>query len=43
MLTSDLRNKIDRVWEQFWTGGLFSPSTVIENVNELALAKKNLL
>ena len=27
MLTGELRNKIDRPWETFWTGGITNPWT----------------
>jgi type I restriction enzyme M protein len=30
MLTAELRSKIDKAWEQFWTGGLSNPITVVE-------------
>jgi type I restriction enzyme M protein len=30
MITGELRGKIDKVWELFWTGGLSNPLTVIE-------------
>ena len=28
MLTGELRNKIDRLWEIFWTGGITNPLDV---------------
>lgn len=31
MVTGELRNKIDSLWEIFWTGGLTNPLDVIEN------------
>ena len=30
MITGELRNKIDKIWETFWTGGLTNPLEVIE-------------
>lgn len=30
MLATELRNKIDKLWETFWTGGLTNPLDVIE-------------
>ena len=30
MLTGELRNKIDRLWETFWTGGITNPLDVVE-------------
>lgn len=32
MITGDLKSKIDKVWEAFWTGGLSNPITVIEQM-----------
>ena len=30
MNSGELKNKIDTLWETFWTGGLTNPLTVIE-------------
>ncbi len=30
-MDTDLRNKIDRIWEYFWTGGITNPLSVIES------------
>ena len=30
MITGDLRNKVDRIWETFWTGGITNPLDVID-------------
>jgi type I restriction enzyme M protein len=35
MLTGDLRNKVDKLWEMFWTGGLTNPLDVIEQITYL--------
>ena len=35
MITGELRSKIDRVWEAFWTGGLSNPLLVIEQMTYL--------
>ena len=29
MITGELRNKIDKIWETFWTGGITNPLDVI--------------
>ncbi|MBP1925382.1 hypothetical protein J2Z76_001241 [Sedimentibacter acidaminivorans] len=29
LITGELRNKVDKVWEIFWTGGITNPSKVI--------------
>lgn len=30
MITGELRSKVDKIWETFWTGGLTNPLEVIE-------------
>lgn len=39
MITGDLKNKVDRVWETFWTGGITNPLTVIEQFTYLLYIK----
>lgn len=40
MLESDLKSKIDKVWNSFWTGGLSNPITVIEQMTYLLFIKR---
>lgn len=40
MITGDLRNKIDRIWETFWTGGITNPLDVIEQFTYLLFIKQ---
>jgi type I restriction enzyme M protein len=40
MLTTELRSKIDRVWDAFWTGGISNPLTVIEQITYLLFIKR---
>ena len=35
MVTGELKNKIDSLWEIFWTGGLTNPLDVIEQMTYL--------
>ena len=35
MLTGDLRNKVDQVWNAFWSGGIANPMEVIEQITYL--------
>ena len=35
MITGELKNKIDSLWEIFWTGGLVNPLDVIEQMTYL--------
>lgn len=39
MLTGEIRNKIDKIWETFWTGGFINPLTVIEQFTYLIFMK----
>jgi type I restriction enzyme M protein len=40
MLTGELRNKIDKVWDSFWTGGVSNPLTVIEQITYLLFIRR---
>ena len=35
MLTGELTNKIDRLWETFWTGCITNPLDVVEQMTYL--------
>jgi len=39
MLTGQVRNEIDKLWEKFWTGGITNPLTVIEQISYLMFAR----
>jgi len=39
MVTVELRNKIDKIWETFWTGGITNPLSVIEQFTYLLFIK----
>jgi type I restriction enzyme M protein len=39
MLTGQLKNDIDKLWEKFWTGGIANPLTVIEQISYLIFAR----
>lgn len=39
MLTGEIKNKVDRIWEIFWTGGITNPLTVIEQFTYLIFIK----
>jgi len=39
MTTKEMRNKIDQLWTQFWTGGITNPFTVIEQITFLMFAR----
>lgn len=40
MITGELKSKIDKVWEAFWTGGLSNPITVIEQMTYLLFLRR---
>jgi type I restriction enzyme M protein len=39
MITGELKSKIDKLWEEFWTGGVTNPLTVIEQITFLMYAR----
>lgn len=39
MITGSLKSQIDKLWEEFWTGGITNPLTVIEQVSFLMFAR----
>lgn len=40
MITGDLKNKIDRVWDAFWSGGISNPLEVIEQITYLFFIRR---
>jgi len=40
MLTGDLRNQIDSIWNDFWSGGISNPLEVIEQITYLLFLKR---
>jgi type I restriction enzyme M protein len=40
ILTGDLRNQIDGIWNDFWSGGLSNPLQVIEQITYLIFIKR---
>jgi len=39
MITGELRNRIDGIWDTIWTGGITSPITVLEQITYLLFMK----
>jgi type I restriction enzyme M protein len=39
MLTGELKNKVDKIWETLWTAGISNPLTVIEQLTYLLFIK----
>src|SRR5699024_3935463 len=39
MITGEIKNKVDKIWEIFWTGGITNPLSVIEQFTYLLFIK----
>lgn len=39
MITGTLKSKVDKLWEEFWTGGITNPLTVVEQITYLMYAR----
>lgn len=39
MINRELQSKINKLWEEFWTGGVTNPLTVIEQVTFLMFSR----
>lgn len=39
MITGELKGRINKLWEEFWTGGVTNPLTVIEQISFLMFAR----
>src|SRR3977135_2730523 len=39
MITGKLLTEIDKLWEEFWTGGITNPLTVIEQISFLMFSR----
>jgi len=40
MLTGDIRNQIDRIWDSFWSGGISNPLEVMEQITYLLFLRR---
>ncbi|MFB6771892.1 N-6 DNA methylase [Streptomyces sp. NPDC056337] len=40
MITGELKNKVGRVWDAFWTGGIANPLQVMEQITYLLFIKR---
>src|SRR5450755_3673332 len=40
MITGDLKSKVDRVWDAFWSGGIANPIEVIEQITYLLFLRR---
>ena len=39
MITGEIKNKIDSIWDAFWTGGITNPMNVLEQMTYLFFMK----
>ena len=39
MITGQLRSRVDKLWDEFWTGGISNPLTVIEQITFLMFVR----
>jgi len=40
MITGTVRTQIDQIWNAFWSGGVFNPQSVIEQLTFLMFIKR---
>ena len=40
MLTGEIRNQIDRIWDAFWAGGISNPLEVIEQITYILFLRQ---
>ena len=39
MITGQIKNQIDQIWDTFWTGGITTPITILEQMTYLFFMK----
>ena len=40
MIAGELRSRVDKLWEMFWTGGITNPLDVIEQITYLIFIRE---
>jgi type I restriction enzyme M protein len=40
MITGELRNQVDRIWDAFWSGGIANPLEVIDQITYLLFLRR---
>jgi len=40
MVTGELRNQVDQVWDAFWSGGISNPLEIIEQITYLLFLRR---
>ena len=39
MITGEIKNQINKLWTEFWTGGITNPLTVVEQISILMFSR----
>lgn len=40
MITGEIKNQVDRIWDAFWSGGISNPLEVIEQITYLLFIRR---
>ncbi len=40
MITGEIKSQIDKIWNDFWTGGISNPLTIIEQFTYLIFIRR---
>src|SRR5687767_11684239 len=40
MITGEIKNQVDRIWDSFWSGGISNPLEVIEQITYLLFIRR---
>jgi type I restriction enzyme M protein len=40
VITGELKSKIDKIWDAFWSGGISNPLEVIEQITYLLFTRR---
>ena len=40
MITGDIKNQVDRIWDAFWSGGISNPLEVMEQITYLLFLRR---
>jgi type I restriction enzyme M protein len=40
LITGEIKSKVDRIWDAFWTGGVSNPLEVMEQITYLLFIKR---
>ena len=40
MITGEIKNKVDKIWDAFWSGGISNPLEVMEQMTYLLFIRR---